>query len=355
MQKKDRVLKDFLVTVGLLTLSFLVSLLFQHVFPVEEHVTTVIVFAVFLISLFTSGYLWGIVSALIGALAVHFAFTFPYFTLNLPTPTNLISAAVMLAIALTTGTLTSKLKRQEALRAEGEKERMRANLLRAVSHDLRTPLTAIYGSGSALLEHREQLSEERKIEMLRGIKTESEWLMRMVDNLLSVTRVSGGDVTVIKIPTALEELIDAVLISFRSHYPGYEVDLHLPEEITFIPMDAVLMRQVLSNLLENAVLHATHMTRITLAVTLKDGKAVFAVGDDGCGISPDRLDHLFDGQYDPGEGADSHRRSAGIGLSVCAAIVRAHGGEITAENKKEGGAVFRFALDTETVEECDES
>ena len=145
MVKDKSYLKNILVTAGILLISFVISLLLQHVFKVHEHITAVFIFAVFLISLLTNGYVYGIVAAFISMIAVNYAFTFPFFSINFMIPVNMISAIIMIVIAILTSTLTTQIKRHEAMKAEGEKERMRANLLRAVSHDLRTPLTTIYG------------------------------------------------------------------------------------------------------------------------------------------------------------------------------------------------------------------
>ena len=218
---------------------------------------------------------------------------------------------------------------------------MRANLLRAISHDLRTPLTTIYGSCSAIIENYDRLPKAQQIKLLGEVREEADWLIRMVENLLSVTRIDGGKLRIVKTSTVLEELIDSVLIKFRKRYPGQPVQVDIPEDFLSIPMDAVLIEQVIINLLENAVQHAAGMTELGLRVYCKDGKAVFEVADNGCGIPRDRLDSLFDGRMD---GADGHK-NMGIGLSVCATIIRAHGGTITGGNRPQGGAVFRFALD----------
>lgn len=346
MRKLHSVVRDTLCTAGIFALAVLLSILLQYL-QVPEHITTVFVFAVFLISLLTDGYIFGVISALLGTLAVNYAFTYPYFVLNYLDPVSLISAGVLLMIAILTGTLTTKLKRQEAARAEVEAERMRANLLRAVSHDLRTPLTTIYSASSTLLEHREALSPDRQAEILRGIQEDADWLTRMVENLLSITRIDSGAVHILKTPTVLDELIDSVVHKFAKRCPGQEVRVDIPEEIVVIPMDATLIEQVLINLLENAVLHATGMTTLELSVRIQGSKAVFSVADDGCGIPEERLRTLFTGLAPETGTADGRRRNAGIGLSVCATIVRAHGGAIRAENRRTGGAVFRFALQTE--------
>lgn len=341
-------IKDGLITLFALACAFGLSILFQYKFDVEEHVTTVFVFAVFLISLLTKGYFYGVAAAFVGTVAVNYAFAFPFFSIDFTTPVNLISGMVMIAIAVLTSALLTKLKKHEAMKAESEKERMRANLLRAVSHDLRTPLTTIYGSSTTLLENSEAMTEEQKLKIVTGIKEDSEWLVRMVENLLSITRIDSGKVRITKTPTVLEELIDSVILKFKKRYPEQKVILELPEELIVIPMDAILIEQVTVNILENAVQHAEGMTQLTLRVYSLGGQAVFEIMDDGCGINPKRLETIFTG-YDTSENeiADSQKKNAGIGLSVCATIIKAHGGSMQAENRKTGGAVFRFVLDTE--------
>ena len=348
MVKDKSYLKNILVTAGILLISFVISLLLQHVFKVHEHITAVFIFAVFLISLLTNGYVYGIVAAFISMIAVNYAFTFPFFSINFMIPVNMISAIIMIVIAILTSTLTTQIKRHEAMKAEGEKERMRANLLRAVSHDLRTPLTTIYGSAATLLENRDTLEEEQQIKILQGIKEDSEWLVRMVENLLSITRIDSGNVKIIKTPIVLEELIDSVIVKFRKRYPDFDITLDLPEDIVVIPMDAMLIEQVIVNILENAIQHAEGMTELILRVFVLGKQAIFEIKDNGCGISKEKLPYIFSGYYEnKEEPSDGQKRNTGIGLSVCKTIIKAHGGDISAENIKGGGAVFRFTLDTE--------
>lgn len=348
MVKDKSYLKNILVTAGILLISFVISLLLQYVFKVHEHITAVFIFAVFLISLLTNGYVYGIVAAFISMISVNYAFTFPFFSINFMIPVNMISAIIMIVIAILTSTLTTQIKRHEAMKAEGEKERMRANLLRAVSHDLRTPLTTIYGSAATLLENRDTLEEEQQTKILQGIKEDSEWLVRMVENLLSITRIDSGNVKIIKTPIVLEELIDSVIVKFRKRYPDFDITLDLPEDIVVIPMDAMLIEQVIVNILENAIQHAEGMTELILRVFVLGKQAIFEIKDNGCGISKEKLPYIFSGYYEnKEEPSDGQKRNTGIGLSVCKTIIKAHGGDISAENIKGGGAVFRFTLDTE--------
>lgn len=345
---KKLTLKDVLITVIALVGAFGLSLLFHYTFDVKEHITTIFIFAVFLISLFTEGYFYGVFAAFVGTFAVNYAFTFPYYSFDFTDPVNLISGIIMIAIAIFTGALTTKLKHQEAEKTEAEKERIRANLLRAVSHDLRTPLTTIYGSGTMLLENGDAMTEEQKKKIVQGIKEDAEWLVRMVENLLSITRIDSGQVNIIKTPTVLEELVDSVVLKFQKRYPAKKVEIEIPDEMVIVSIDAILIGQVITNLLENAVQHGKGMTKLSLHVFAKGDMVVFEISDNGCGIDPKYMETLFTGYYiSEQEIVDSQKKNAGIGLSVCATIVKAHGGSISAENLKTGGAVFRFTLKRE--------
>ena len=344
---KQRI-QDFLVTAGILVVSFLFGLAADSAFETDALVPMVFVLGVFLISAVTTGYLWGVLASLLSTLAVNFAFTFPYFEFNFSIPVNLFSAVVMLVVAIVTGALTTKIKYAERIKADSEREKMRANLLRAVSHDLRTPLTTIYGSSTMLLENPDRLSPADRQDLLRGIRDDAQWLVDMVENLLSVTRLDGGELRLNKTDTVLEELIDAVLVKFRKRCPDQAVRILIPEDFVSIPMDAVLIGQVLTNLLENAVIHAQGMDLLELEVRLEERAARFFVRDNGCGIREDRLDDLFTGYLGSTvRQGDASRRNMGIGLSVCATIIKAHGGKITARNRPGGGAEFTFTLTME--------
>lgn len=350
MKSKRPWIRDTILFLIIQLACFGISILLQDYFHIPEQVTTAFAFGVFLISLMTNGYFYGLLASLTSVILVNYAFTFPYFAINFFISSNFFSAIVMMIIAVLTSTLTTKLKQAEAMKAESERERMRANLLRAISHDLRTPLTTIYGSSTTLLENGERFTDGQKNKLLKGIQEDSQWLVQMVENLLSITRIDAGQVQLNKTPTALDELIDAVIVKFRKRYPQQALNLELPDELVIIPMDALLIQQVLINILENAMHHGRNLTQITLRVLLRDGWAIFEVQDDGCGIAPERLDHVFTGYFETkGRPIDNAKRNAGIGLSVCATIIRAHGGTIAAENVPEGGALFRFTLQTEDM------
>ena len=217
---------------------------------------------------------------------------------------------------------------------------MRANLLRAVSHDLRTPLTSIAGAANLLLQTPDMTVENRE-KMLEGIMEDSQWLIRMVENLLSITRINTEPANLKKTPEAAEEIISEAVRKYRKRYPDLPAEILLPDELLMVPMDAILIEQVISNLLENAAVHAKGATRVRISLCEEDGFAAFEVRDDGAGIPEKKLGEIFDS-------AASHvsdgGRCMGIGLSVCKAIILAHGGDISARNNRDGGACFRFRL-----------
>lgn len=348
-------LRDALTVVAALCISYIVVIGMQQVTgSIDGIASMVFVLAVFMVSMYTEGYLWGVVASLLSVLAVNFAFRAPYFAFNFTLPENLFSGVVMLVVSVMTSMLTTRIKKQEQLRMETETEKMRANLLRAVSHDLRTPLTSIYGSCSMVVENYDVLDREQKLKLLREACSDAQWLTRMVENLLSVTRIDSEKVSVKKTPTVLEELVDTLLVRFQKQHPDVPVEVELPEDFIVIPMDSMLIQQVLINLLENAVLHADGMTKLTLRVTSCGQRAIFEVSDNGCGIPRDKLSKLFTGMLPENDNSESGKHGMGIGLSVCAAIIKAHGGEIKAESQPGRGTTIRFWLETEEMETEDE-
>jgi len=319
-------LNDLIKTAFMLILSFVSCLLMQTYFNIEHLIPAIFTVSVFLITLLTHGYIYGVGASLVSVLAVNYAFTFPYFKFNFTIPENLFSAVIMLTVTLITSALTTKIRKHEKMMAETEKEKMRANLLRAISHDLRTPLTTIYGSSSAIVENYDKLTKEQQLELVEGIRQDADWLTHMVENLLSVTRIDGKGLKLVKTPVVLEELIDNILVKFKKRYPKQQVLLEMPEEFISIPMDPVLIEQVIMNLLENAVKHAKGMTKLALKITAKEQNVLFEVKDDGIGF------------------AEKH---VGIGLTVCETIIKAHGGSFHMKNSKSGGAIASFKLDME--------
>lgn len=337
-------LYNIIISVGTLLCCIGVGFFLQNVLDIPEHISDVFLLGVFLVSALTDSYYYGITFAVLSTLLVQYTFVPPFYTFDISALHTLFALLFMFSISIITCTVTKKLKAWESLKAESELQKIRANLLSAVSHDLRTPLTSIYGASCTVIDHHASLTHEQKINFLTSIKQDAEWLIRIIENLLAITRIDDiANVKLIKAVTVLDELIDSVIQKFAKKYPAIPVTLHLPDKLVLIPMDAILIEQVLFNLLENAAKHAKGITEIILKVSLTGTQAIFEIQDDGCGIDEVCIRQLFAGQR---LHCDTNY-TAGIGLSVCATIIHAHSGIIEAENNQPNGAIFRFILPLE--------
>ena len=207
MKQHKRVFLDFAYAAVILVTAFALNLALLQWFRIPSVTPMIFVLGVFLIAWRTQGYFWGIVSSLASVMAVNYAFTYPYWAFNLIRPECLASAVVMLMVSIMTSTLTTRIKKQEQLRMESETEKMRANLLRAVSHDLRTPLTSIYGACSTVIDNYDSLGREQKIKLLSEACADAQWLNRMVENLLSVTRIDADGVAILNGDDALLDTV----------------------------------------------------------------------------------------------------------------------------------------------------
>ncbi len=351
MKKLLDILKNTAISVAILFAVNVISYFFRSVLGIYGLVAMFVVLGIFFISILTDGYMYGMVSAVIGAVMVRYLYAVNDDTLRFPYDV-ITTVFIIFSVAFLTCTLTITLKKERRIKEASIAEHMRANLLRAVSHDLRTPLTSIYASSSAILENFDSLEQTQRIELVEKIRTESHGLIRMLENLLSVTRVNSKDVKITKTPTVLWELIDSVLVRYNRYFPEQPVDVEMPDEFITIPMDPMLIEQVIFNILENANIHAMGMTKLKLKVVIKEDEALFEISDDGCGIPREKMGKMFKGYLDNRDMSDSSgRRNLGIGLSVCAAIINVHGGWIYANVNDMGGTSIYFSLKMEGEDE----
>lgn len=335
--------RDLLISAGILFCAAELCILLRMADSSDGVASPIAVLAVLLISRLTTGYLFGLIAAILGVIGVNYIFTYPYWAFNFTISGYPLTFLTLLGVSLITSTMTTKVKQQDQLRIETEKEKMRANLLRSVSHDIRTPLTSIMGATSAVLENP-NISKEEERKLLEDARDEAQWLIRVVENLLSITRIGDARAQIKKQPEAAEEVLGETVRKFRKRFPAISIKGEAPDELLMIPMDPILIEQVLSNLLENAVFHGITTTYILLSVQREGRYARFRVTDNGCGIPPKDLPTLFDGTLKCNETASGDgKRNMGLGLSVCMAIVRAHGGTMQAINL-EHGAEFSFCL-----------
>ena len=277
------------------------------------------ILAVFLVARFTDGYSFGLFSSFVGVVCVNFLFTYPYFALDFTMAGYPITFVAMFSISGITSAITSNMKTQarvlaerEKMLMEAEKEKMRANLLRAISHDLRTPLTSIIGSSTVYLENGSNLPEVEKNALVRHILEDSNWLLNMVENLLSVTRINNETAKVTKTSEPVEEVLSEAMIRLKKRLPDANIHVRVPEEFLMVPMDAVLIEQVLINLLENAVVHAESIEPIECYVESLSDYAVFHVRDYGVGIPPEKLATIFDGSSSTTSTSPDGRKGMGI-------------------------------------------
>lgn len=235
-------------------------------------------------------------------------------------------------------------------REEMAQERYRGNLLRAISHDLRTPLSGIMGTSEILMDMTDKKDE--RYALAEGIYKDADWLHSLVENILSLTRLRDGKLILNKQMEAAEEVIGFSVMTIGKRAPEHEITVHIPDDVMLIPMDAKLIGQVLINLLDNAVKHTPPDKEICITVNKDTEKrlAVFSVADRGMGIAEADLPHIFQMFYTTrGREPDAHR-GVGLGLAICESIIAAHGGTITAHNRSDGpGAEFIFTLPMEVM------
>lgn len=352
--ERKKTISDTLFTAFMLFTATAVSFCFFHLGNKNSaNITVIYTLALILTALKTSGYVYGIVASLFCVIAVNFLFSYPFFKFNFSLDGYPVTFIGMLAITLITSATTTSLKqhqkaaaeREKAL-AEADKEKLRANLLRAVSHDLRTPLTSIIGSSSSYLENGSDMTEYERTELVSNIKEDSEWLLNMVENLLTITRIDNNSQDKVKkSPEVVEEVVSEAIQRLRKRLSDVRIKVHMPNDFLMIPMDATLIEQVLINLLENASVHSESTEEIDLIITQTKECVSFSVRDYGKGIDPEQLPYIFEGQRSSGKNSD-HHKGIGIGLSICRTIIEAHGGKLTAVNHKHG-AEFIFTLPKE--------
>ncbi len=230
---------------------------------------------------------------------------------------------------------------KENARSDADRERFKSNLLRSISHDLRTPLTRISGA-SEMISHKDNMDE---INLLANeINEEANWLMRLVENILYLTKIQEGRLVVSMQQEAVEEIIAGAVRRSLKYFPGRNIRINVPEEVLFVPMDGKLIEQVLINLINNAIEHSNTRDEILVKVYPEGELVWFEVADHGSGIREEDIPKIFDTFFISNRTRKDGIRGMGLGLAICKEIVEYHGGNISVMNNEEGGATFRFYL-----------
>jgi two-component system sensor histidine kinase KdpD len=251
------------------------------------------------------------------------------------------SISTQLGIALEGNRLYAE---REQIRVAMEKEMLRANLLRSVSHDLRTPLTALSGAGNLLAENFDVLRDDEKKKLATDISEEIGWLTNLVENILNMTRINNEQLLLKKEEEVIDDVVSEAVSRTKRILRDRNFTVTLPDEVVSAPMDGKLIVQVIVNLLENAVRHTSKDSLVSLDVEISGTDVEFTVSDTGEGIDESIKDSLFDRFVTLEKGVTDGKRGIGLGLTICKAIVEAHGGEIHSERNLPKGSRFIFTI-----------
>lgn len=241
-------------------------------------------------------------------------------------------------------------KEKEEAKLQAENEKLRANLLRAISHDLRTPLTAISGNASILLSGETLLDTDTRRQMYADIYDDSAWLHNLVENLLAVTRIEEGRMELKCQPQLVEEIVSEAMHHISRKRSEHTITVFHEDDLLLARCDARLIVQVIINLVDNAIKYTPVGSHICVATKPWEGNTVFTVSDDGPGIPDREKERVFQMFYTGSSVLADSRRSLGLGLSLCRSIVTAHGGEISVTDNRPRGTVFTFSIPSGEVE-----
>ena len=372
-QKKIKMKRiDFLKTVLCFCIATFLAYLLKRNGDTTDAMAVIFMLTVVIVSRITDGYIWGILASLAGILATNYIFTYPYMDFNFSLTGYSVTFSAMLVISIMISALTTQNKKQteaaiemaeklqetyeeqRAIEIVAQKERLKSNLLRAISHDLRTPLTTIIGASATVLENRDTMDRKTADYLIKDINEEAQWLLRMVENLLAVTHISEDTMKVIKSPQVGEEIIAEAIDHLKIKLNGHPLTVKVPDEILIIPMDGTLIEQVIINLLDNALKHAGPGCSIFIGLSQENDNALFEVSDNGKGLSQQAAAHLFEyGEKSANDPSSDATRGFGIGLPTCKTIIQAHSGRIWVESAPDQGCRFFFTLPLEDPEESD--
>lgn len=256
---------------------------------------------------------------------------------------NSILLAILGESALAMENVKNAREKQEAA-VLAENEQLRADLLRAISHDLRTPLTSISGNANNLLANGGRLDDDTKKRIYTDIYDDSMWLINLVENLLSVTRLEDGRMHLHISAELVEDVVNEALRHVNRKSVEHNISVEHKTELLLARMDARLINQVVINIVDNAVKYTPNGSYIKIVTERRGDKAVISITDDGPGIPDEMKPHIFEMFYSGANTVADSRRSLGIGLALCKSIVAAHGGELTVSDNIPHGAVFTFTL-----------
>ncbi len=363
-KKSERpvILSNICTVIAICCIATVISLLLDKVGIGKENLLMIFLMGVLISTITTTGYVYGFLTSIISMCVFNCFFTEPKYTLKISNKEDILLLVFFMLTALIGGYLSSYSRHQADIARQSEKnaqmiyeernkialaieaERLKSTLLRSVSHDIRTPLTGIMGASSTIIDNYSELDEKVIKELAQDINEESAWLIMTVQNILDMTRITEGNLTIKKDFEAVDDLIVQVVSRVSFLTKKNRLQVKMPDEIILVEVDGKLFVQVLFNLLDNAYKHSGENSTVTLSVETSEEEVVFTVSDNGNGIDKSIQDNLFQEFVTPLKHSEDKGRGVGLGLSICKAIVLAHDGKITAHNNENGGAVFTIKL-----------
>lgn len=355
IEKKKHLFKltDTAKSIGMLLITTAIGLLFRKLGMSETNIILVYILGVSFTSVLTDHQAYSMTFAVVSTFMFNFLFTEPRYTLWAYDKDYPMTFLTMLVVATLTSSLSRKLKLQAEKAAmvemEAQKEQLRADLLRTISHDLRTPLTSISGNASNLLSNEDQFDEETKKRLYTDIYDDSMWLIRMVENLLAVTRIEDGRLNIHLQAELVEDIIQEALKHISREKTEHTITVHAMDDLLLVKADARLIVQVIINLVDNAIKYTPKGSHIDISSRKERDQVLISIADDGPGIPDDKKTLVFTMFYTDATDIADSKRSLGLGLSLCTSIIEAHGGALTVTDNVPKGAVFTFSLPAEEV------
>ncbi len=341
------------VTVGLQLVVALCGIALDTLGFSEATVVIIYVLGVLLTAVFTTTIHYCLAAAVLSILSFNYYFVEPRFSFRIEEADVPGTMVAMFAFALVAGYLVMQVRTSEHKSAEArlmaQNEQLRADLLRSVSHDLRTPLTSISGNADMLLDNSATLSEAERLLLTKNIYEDATWLTGVVENLLMVTRFEHGRVSLSREVELLDDVVEDALRHVSPDASKHDIEYCPASELLLVRVDGHVMVQVVVNLVNNAITHTQGGSHIKIMAQREGEFAIVSVEDNGPGISPEDQPHIFEPFYTTRRVVADGRRGFGLGLPLCRAIVEAHGGTLCYRQAEPHGTVFSFSLPLEEV------
>ena len=370
--KKPNIRRGLKITIINLSVALAFAFFADYIGLDKQIVNMIFLLEVLFTTFATGGYGFACLTGVYGFLIINYFFTPPRFGFAITNAGDIMSLITFTITAIIVGVTVSDLRQQRDRAAEGEKaaqelvrlrteqeetrtkmkqEELRATLLRSVAHDLRSPLTALAGTSRMLEDGYDRFSESERKQFISDMDDEILWLITKVENILNKTRIDENNLLLHKNYEAVDDVVGEAVQRMEHLLRGRKFNVTLPDEVIMVPMDGMLIVQVLTNLMGNAVRHTPDDSEIALTAEKDGGCVRFAVIDTGNGIDPEVRDTLFERFVTLDSQNTDRRRGIGLGLEICKAIVTAHGGEIYARDNEPHGAQFIFTLPLEDKSE----